>query len=188
MSFNSYTGDERKLLLETAAASIDYGLDHGGALRVDPADYPESLREKRATFVTLTISKQLRGCMGVLDAREPLIVDVANNAYSAAFADPRFPPLSRLERGRLEIKISILTPPEPLEFDSEADLLEKMRPNVDGLILEDGPHRGTFLPSVWESLPDRREFLRHLKHKAGLGPEYWSDSIRISRYRAVEIA
>lgn len=184
----NYTREERELLLKTAADSIDHGLAEGCALRVDPLDYPEALRERRATFVTLTISQQLRGCIGVLEAREPLIVDVANNAYSAAFSDPRFPPLSRLERGRLAIKISILTPPEPLTFDSEADLIDKLRPNVDGLILEEGAHRGTFLPSVWESLPDRHEFLRHLKHKAGLGPEYWSDSIRVQRYRAVEIS
>ncbi|QKK11749.1 MAG: AmmeMemoRadiSam system protein A [Pseudomonadota bacterium] len=188
MSSNSYTGEERDLLLKTAGDSIDHGLLHGCALKVDASDYPEALRDQRATFVTLTINKQLRGCIGVLEARMPLIVDVANNAYSAAFSDPRFPPLGKLERGRLEIKISILTPPEALAFDSEEDLIEKLRPGVDGLILEEGSHRGTFLPAVWESLPDRREFLSHLKQKAGLAPNYWSDRMQVQRYRAVEIS
>lgn len=187
MSSNSYTDEERALLLNTAAESIDHGLEHGAPLAVNPDDYPEPLREKRATFVTLTISNQLRGCIGILEARYPLVSDVAHNAYSAAFADPRFPAVSRLERGRLAIKISILTPPEPLTVKSEADLVAQLRPDVDGIILDDGHHRGTFLPSVWESLPDRQEFVRHLKLKAGMDPHSWSDAIKVQRYRAIEI-
>ena len=182
-----YSEEEQQRMLEVAGRSIDCGLEHQHALSVDPGDYPENLRKQRATFVTLTIGGQLRGCIGVLEAHHPLIVDIANNAYSAAFSDHRFPPLSRVERGRLEVKISILTPPESLECDSEADLLGKMRPYRDGLILEDGACRGTFLPAVWGSLPNPSDFLHHLKQKAGLSPDYWSDSIKIKRYEAIEI-
>lgn len=174
-------------MLEVAGRSIDHGLTHGSPLPVDPSDYPEALRALRATFVTLTIEGQLRGCIGVLEARLPLIVDIANNAYSAAFSDPRFPPVGAAERPLLQIKISVLTPPEPMAVSSEAELLEKIRPYRDGLILEDDRHRGTFLPSVWESLPDPREFVRHLKLKAGLPPDSWSDSLRVSRYEAIEV-
>lgn len=187
MSSVDYSEEEIRSLLEVAGRSIDYGLERQSPLPVDPAGYPEKLRAIRATFVTLTIDRQLRGCIGVLEARHPLVVDVANNAYSAAFNDPRFPPLSASERKRLDIKISVLTPPEPLAVASEADLLERIRPYRDGLILEEGYHRGTFLPAVWESLPEPSDFVRHLKQKAGLSPDYWSDAIRISRYEAVEI-
>ncbi len=187
MSSNSYTFDERTLLLNTAAASIDYGLERGAPLSVDPDDFPATLRDKRATFVTLTRNEQLRGCIGTLEAYEALISNVARNAYSAAFSDPRFAPLSRAERGDLAIKISILTPPEPLAVVSEDDLIAKLRPHVDGVILDDGHHRATFLPSVWESLPERREFLRHLKHKAGMNPDAWSPTIKVRTYRAIEI-
>lgn len=187
MSSSDYTAEERSLLLRIAADSIDHGLTHGTALQVDPVDFPPALRETRATFVTLTIDRQLRGCMGVLEAHQPLVVDVAHNAYTAAFADPRFPPLNKRERDHIAIKLSILTPPEPMTFDSEEDLLAQIRPNEDGLILEEGPCRGTFLPAVWESLPDRRDFLRHLKQKAGLSPGYWSAGLRVKRYRALEI-
>ncbi len=175
-------------MLRVAAQSIDHGLEHDCAVPVDPDDYPEALRETRATFVTLTIGGQLRGCIGMLDAQYPLIVDIAKNAYSAAFSDPRFPSLSRLERGRIAIKLSILTPPESLEVVSEQDLIDKIRPHQDGLILEEGIKRGTFLPSVWESLPNRYDFVRHLKQKAGLNPDHWSDSIKIKRYEAIEIS
>lgn len=188
MSSNSYTDAGRQLLLKTAADSIDHGLAHGAALKVDSSGHPQALLEMRATFVTLTIDDQLRGCMGVLEARHPLIIDVANNAYSAAFSDPRFPPLSRLERGRVAIKISVLTPPEPLAIKSEADLIAQLRPHIDGLILEQGAQRGTFLPAVWETLPEPRDFLRHLKQKAGLNPDAWSDAIKVQRYQAIEIA
>jgi len=173
---------DRRLLLDLARSSIRYGLTHGRPKPVDPADYPPPLREPRAAFVTLNRNGQLRGCIGHLEASQALARDVADNAYAAAFRDPRFPPLTEAEYGDLEVHISVLSPPEPLPIVSEADLLQQMRPGVDGLILEEGYHRGTFLPAVWESLPAPEQFLAHLKLKAGLSPAYWSEGIRVARY------
>jgi AmmeMemoRadiSam system protein A len=112
---------------------------------------------------------------------------VASNAYSAAFEDPRFAPLERGEFERLDIHLSLLSAPEPIQFGSEKDLLAQIRPSLDGLVLEEGARRGTFLPSVWEQLPDPVEFLRHLKRKAGLPADYWSATLRVSRYTSESI-
>ncbi len=172
----------RAMLIDVARRSIQHGLTHGRPLQVNPLDYPEPLREQRASFVTLNRSGQLRGCIGHLEAVAPLVVDVAENAFAAAFRDPRFPPLSAGEFDDLEIHISVLSPPEPMSFTSESDLLGQIRPGVDGLILEDGHAKGTFLPSVWESLPNPRDFLAHLKVKAGLPPTHWSPSVKVYRY------
>ena len=120
----------------------------------------------------------------MLEAVRPLARDVAENAFSAAFRDNRFPPLAADEFDDLELHISILSPPEPMTFRSEQDLIAQIRPEIDGLILEEGLRRGTFLPSVWESLPNPHQFLKHLKQKAGLPTEYWSDTIKVSRYTA----
>lgn len=147
-----------------------------------PANYPETLQQPRATFVTLNIHENLRGCIGTLEAHQALVSDVAHNAHAAAFHDPRFPPLSQREFKDIEIHISILSPPEPMQFTSEADLLKQIRPGIDGLLLEENHHRGTFLPSVWESLHTTQDFLTHLKYKAGLPADYWSDTIKVSRY------
>ncbi|MET0065659.1 MAG: AmmeMemoRadiSam system protein A [Candidatus Thiodiazotropha sp.] len=172
----------RDQLMEVAWHSIRHGLEHQTALRANPLDYPEALRVERACFVTLNRNGMLRGCIGHLEACQALVTDVAENAFAAAFRDPRFPPLSEAELHHLDIHISILTPAEPVSFDSEEALLRQIRPGIDGLILVDGRHRGTFLPSVWESLPDRRDFLLHLKQKAGLPPHYWSDDLQVYRY------
>ena len=169
-----------------ARDSIRKGLC-GEMLAVHATDYPEPLRQLRATFVTLHVDEKLRGCIGTLEARQALVEDVVSNAYGAAFHDTRFPALTWPEYKRLDIHISILSPPEPVQFASEADLLAQLRPQVDGLIIEEGAYRGTFLPSVWEQLPEPREFLRHLKHKAGLSPDYWSSSVRVQRYTTESI-
>ncbi|CAA9892737.1 Protein MTH_857 [Candidatus Methylobacter favarea] len=179
----SLSKDHQKKLLDLAKSSIQHGLQKGKPLKVDLADFPPQLTIKRATFVTLLLHDQLRGCIGTLDAVRPLIEDIAENAYSAAFQDPRFPQLKENELDHLKIHLSILTPAEPVIFTSEQDLLHQLQPGIDGLILEDGHRRGTFLPSVWESLPEAEQFLRHLKQKAGLAPDYWSDSIQVYRYR-----
>lgn len=176
----------KQQLIESARESIKKGLC-GDILTVNAADCPEPLRVPRATFVTLHVDGKLHGCVGTLDARRPLVEDVVSNARSAAFHDSRFPALTWPEFEQLEIHISILSPPEPMMFSSEADLLAQLRPQVDGLILEDGHHRGTFLPSVWEQLPSPREFLRQLKLKAGLNQDYWSKNIHVQRYTAESI-
>jgi AmmeMemoRadiSam system protein A len=174
--------EARRQLLQIARASILHGLEQGRALIPEDEDLSPELQAKRASFVTLNRFDILRGCIGHLEAIMPLAKDVAENAYAAAFRDPRFPPLSRDEFSQLEIHISILSPASALAVKSEADLLAKLRPGVDGLILEDGIARGTFLPSVWESLPQPQDFLQHLKRKAGLAEDYWSDTLKIYRY------
>jgi len=158
-------------------------LQTGRPLKINLTDFPAELTERRATFVTLHKHHQLRGCIGMLEAVRPLAEDIAENAFLAAFRDPRFPPLAADEFGELDIHLSILTPAEPVSFTSEQDLITQLQPGIDGLILEEGRRRGTFLPSVWEQLPEPQQFLRHLKQKAGLSPDYWSENIRISRYR-----
>jgi len=173
----------QQLLLALAKASIQHGLQTGSALKIDLADYPVELQELRATFVTLNLQHELRGCIGVLEAFRPLAEDVAENAYSAAFRDARFPPLNAGEFKDLQIHLSVLTPAEPMFFSSEQDLLNQLQPGIDGLILQSGLRRGTFLPAVWETLPKPEQFLRHLKQKAGLPADYWSNTIRVSRYR-----
>jgi AmmeMemoRadiSam system protein A len=118
----------------------------------------------------------------MLEACRPLAEDVAENACAAAFEDPRFEPLTKKEFEKLEIHISVLSPPEELIFSSKENLLSQIRPGTDGLILQDGFRRGTFLPSVWEELPSKELFLAHLKQKAGLPADYWSDTLRVFRY------
>jgi len=176
--------EDRENLLHTAAAAIDYGLAsrHKHRIDLDLNAFNPTLQQHRASFVTLTIEQQLRGCMGTLEARQPLVLDVAYNAHSAAFKDPRFPPLTQTERDLLHIKISVLNPPCALRFTSEQELLEIINPGEDGLILEAGGHRATFLPSVWEQLPEKSQFWIHLKRKAGLSDNYWSKQIQVSRY------
>ena len=180
MSLNK---EHQQRLLDLAKSSIQHGLQTGRPLKINLADFPAELTEHRATFVTLRKHDQLRGCIGMLEAVRPLAEDIAENAYSAAFKDSRFPPLEADELGELEIHLSILTPAEPVSFTSEQDLLTQLQPGIDGLILQEGHRRGTFLPSVWEQLPKPEQFLRHLKQKAGLAPDYWSENIRIYRYR-----
>jgi len=174
--------EHQRLLLDVARSSIWQGVREGRALTVKAADYPEPLQAQRATFVTLNVEGRLCGCIGALAAYQPLVCDVAEHAHAAAFQDPRFPPVVTAEVNCLELHISILSPPQPMSFSDEADLLTQMRPGVDGLILGDGGRRGTFLPSVWEQLPQPGEFLTHLKRKAGLPGDYWSDTLEVSRY------
>jgi AmmeMemoRadiSam system protein A len=166
----TYSVEQRQLLLEAAHSAIGHAFDHGRAAPwiVDPSDHPEWLRQERATFVTLTIDGQLRGCIGALEAHRALISDVTGNARAAAFSDPRFQPLSPAEFARTAIEISILSPPEPLGTRERQELLTMLRPEVDGLIIESSGRRATFLPSVWKSLPQPTDFLAHLLAKAGL--------------------
>lgn len=173
---------EQQILLALAEEAIRYALQHGRALQINPADYEEALRRPAACFVTLKKEGELRGCIGSLEAHRSMVEDVAHNADAAAFSDPRFPPLREEELAGLELDISLLTPARELHFNSEKELLAQLRPGIDGLILEEGYRRGTFLPSVWEQLPRPEQFLQHLKLKAGLPPNHWSKNIRVSRY------
>jgi AmmeMemoRadiSam system protein B/AmmeMemoRadiSam system protein A len=174
--------EERRRLTEVARDSVSHALRHGTPLIPALAGFPERLRAMRATFVTLKSRGELRGCVGTLSARRPLAEDVAHNAYAAAFQDPRFPPLAAAEFEELSFGISVLSPAVPIGFGSEAELLSSLRPGVDGIILRAGSRTGTFLPAVWESLPQPRDFIAQLKRKAGLPADYWSPAITVERY------
>lgn len=144
-------------------------------------DHP-ALTAPGASFVTLTQAGQLRGCIGSLEAWRPLDADLRENARAAAFRDPRFPPLTADELARTRVEVSLLTPAVALPVADEADALRQMRPGIDGLIFECHGRRGTFLPQVWESLPEPRQFLAHLKQKAGFAPDFWSPDVKLYRY------
>ncbi len=175
-------------LLEICVASIRHGIDTGRVIQIDPDAFDPTLKVRRATFVTLMKNGELRGCIGSLQAIQPLVVDLARNAYAAAFSDPRFEQVSAIEMDGLHIQLSILSEPETINFSSESDLVKQLQPGIDGLILEDSGRQGTFLPSVWESIPGPRDFLNQLKRKAGFSESYWSERIKISRYSTETIA
>ena len=182
MSSIKLTREDQIVCLQVARDSIKHGLQEGRALHVIKNEYSSDLQQNLASFVTLHKNGILRGCIGSLEAHQPLINDVAEHAYSAAFQDPRFPPLQDNEYEQLEIEISVLGIPEKIEFKNEESLLQQIRPNTDGLIIEYNYNRGTFLPSVWEQLPDKKDFLNHLKMKAGLSSDWWDNGVKVSRY------
>jgi AmmeMemoRadiSam system protein A len=171
-----------------ARASIAHGLREGRPLPVDLAGYTAELRAPGASFVTLRKSGELRGCTGTLEPSHPLVVDVAENAFRSAFGDRRFPPLAAGELEELSISVSVLSPLEPIRARSQEELLARLRPGIDGVVLRDGPHVGTFLPSVWESLPDPKDFLDALFRKSLLPPDHWSGTLRFERYTTREAA
>jgi len=179
-----YTHEQRRTLLHVARASIGHGLRHGEPPTLEVAVFDEPLCEARATFVTLRQSDQLRGCIGALEPTRPLVQDVAAHAFAAAFTDPRFSPLTHAELAEVSISIAVLNAPEAIECEDESALLAQLRPQIDGLILEETQHyrRATFLPVVWESLPEPADFVAQLKLKAGLPDDYWSPSLRVLRY------
>jgi AmmeMemoRadiSam system protein A len=174
---------ERRALLQIARDSIEHGLDAHQPLTVDTLAIARALRVPAACFVTLKREGQLRGCIGSLEAQEPLVRAVADAAFSAAFGDPRFPPLSREELADLEIEISVLSPLQAVDVSSERELLELLRPGVDGLVLSEGQRRSTFLPAVWEMLPRPRDFVRQLKAKGGWLELYWSPEMKAQRFQ-----
>jgi len=144
------------------------------------------LHDKGASFVTLTMNHQLRGCIGTLEAVQPLLQDIKTNAYAAAFRDPRFPPLTAAELDAIHIEISLLSTLQPLSFKDEADALAQLRPQIDGLVFKCGHYRSTFLPQVWKQLTDPAAFMAQLKRKAGLSPDFWCDDVEIYRYTVTE--
>lgn len=170
-------------LINIARDSIQSGIEDHAPVSIDLQGLDEEIRQLGASFVTLRIDGQLRGCIGSLVAYRPLAIDVLENAYSAAFRDSRFLPLRADEFPLLHYHISVLGEASTMHFQSEQDLLDQLVPHVDGLILKLGDLRATFLPSVWEQLSEKAEFLNHLKSKAGLPFDYWSDDLKIDRYR-----
>jgi AmmeMemoRadiSam system protein A len=168
-----------------ALEAIGYALERGRPLEVDPSNFPEEWRAPAACFVTLRQEDRLRGCTGSFEQR-PLVVSVARCAHRAAFGDPRFLPVTREELPGLETKVSVLGPPEPLRVASRRALLAELRPGRDGLILSEGSHRATFLPAVWDDLPEPADFLDALLRKAGLSHRYWSSRLRFERYATTD--
>jgi hypothetical protein len=174
------TPEERRTLLGLARQAIREAV-HGGLLpALDLAALPPRLGEHGVTFVTLTVDGMLRGCIGALEASQPLARDVQEHAVAAALNDYRFSSIMAEEMERLEIEISRLTPPVPLTYESPAELPGRLRPGVDGVVLRDSFRRATFLPQVWEKLPDPEAFLSHLCQKMGAPPDLW-------RHRLLEV-
>lgn len=185
MSLTELNNENKKTLLNIAKKSIKFGILNQRALPVKLNEFDVQLQQDAASFVTLTLNNNLRGCIGTLEAHQALIKDVSDHAYAAAFEDPRFPKLSEQELTEIEVSISILTPAVAIHFSSEKDLLSQLEPGLDGVILEAGFKRATFLPAVWEQLKSPEEFLNHLKIKAGLNANDWPDQIKISRYQTI---
>ncbi len=179
--------NERVELLKLARESIARGLD-GCHLELPPNAWTPAMLEPRATFTTLRLEGELRGCCGTIEPQRPLVHDVWHSAWNSAYADPRFWSVSAPEIDLLEIAISVLTPLEPMHVGSDAELIRSLEPGVDGLVLRCGVRQATFLPAVWQMLPDPGEFVGALKHKAGWPRTYWAADMTVFRYRTETFA
>lgn len=176
------------LVLEICSKTIALGLN-GKQLDVlnEYKDIPPVLNETGSCFVTLKINGDLRGCIGSIIAHQPLLRDLVQNAYNAAFADNRFYPLTEEEFDNLEISVSLLSEPKKMSFEDEADFMDQIVPFTDGIIIKDGMYQAVYLPSVWEQLPDKEDFIRSLKQKAGLGSEHFSKSFEAYKFTTEHI-
>jgi uncharacterized protein len=170
---NRLTPEEKQSLLALARQSLEAGVRNQPLPKLDPARLTPALRAEGASFVTLTIQGELRGCIGALEPYQPLAEDVGEHAVAAGLEDYRFPQVQESELTRILIEVSRLTVPVPLEYKDVGDLLSKLRPGVDGVILRDGSRRATFLPQVWEKIPDAAAFLANLCYKMGAAPDTW---------------
>ncbi|GJQ52048.1 MAG: hypothetical protein HKUEN02_08950 [Anaerolineaceae bacterium] len=168
--------EERQTLLRLAREAMTQRVKGGKLPPLDISSLPQRLREPGAAFVTLTIHGKLRGCVGALEAYQPLANDVRKHAVAAALEDPRFSPVEERELEMIQIEISRLTNPIPLDYTDADDLLSKLRPHIDGVILRNRSRRATFLPQVWKTIPDQAEFLNQLCLKMGLNETIWRTS------------
>lgn len=175
--------NQGEILLPIARSSISEALGQP----LEAAENAAWLQDKAACFVTLTQQQQLRGCIGTLEAHRSLLEDVKSNARAAAFQDSRFTPLTAKELSFTEIEISLLSATQLIDFSNEQEALAQLRPGIDGVVFEYGAYRSTFLPQVWQQLPDTIEFVAHLKHKAGLSPDFWADKVKLSRYTVTKL-
>ena len=178
------TSAELDLLREVAQRSVTALVRDRVRFDPHPVDYPPALRAPGAVFVTLRRRGALRGCIGMMAPELPLVRATADRARAAAVSDPRFAPVDPSELADLQVEVSVLTPMEPFTVGGYDELVRVLRPGVDGLLVEAGAHRATFLPSVWDELPDAREFVAQLWRKAGLPPGSWPTGIETWRYRA----
>ena len=172
----------RDEILRVAGAAIRHGLAKGKPPAVDVKTFTRDLQPHRATFVTLKKGNKLRGCIGTITAHRPFVEDVVHNAYAAAFRDHRFAPLQADEAKDTAVSISLLGKPKAMSFADELDFLGQLQPHIDGLIIRDGDQRAVFLPQVWADLPDPKTFLSHLKRKAGMHEDHWSDRFQAWRF------
>jgi AmmeMemoRadiSam system protein A len=173
-------------LFALADLGVRAGLAGQPAPQVDPEILLPALRQPQGAFVTIEVDGELNGCIGSIVAAEPLGVAVPQLAWKAAFADPRLPPLTPAEHPSTEIKISVLTPLEPVAAGSEAELLANLEVGTDGVLIRSGAANATFLPAMWDKLPDPLSFLRHLEAKAGLRPGHWPSDMEAWRYRSTD--
>ena len=180
--FENITARDKQTILKVARHAIQYGLTYKSPPLLELENYTPQLQAKAATFVTLKETNKLRGCIGTLEAYQPLIQDVAEHAYAAAFNDPRFPPVNSIEEPMLHISISLLSSPDTISLNNEQELVAQLEPRKTGLILEYGPHKATYLPSVWEQISSPQEFVSQLKRKAGLAEQFWDDSMTFKTY------
>lgn len=169
-------------MLDIAHRSIEAGLDGASMPSLDAEGMQGVLATQRDSFVTLTRNGELRGCMGVIESPRPLAQNAADCAFSAAFRDRRFTPLTPAEAAQIRIEVSVLSEMEPIVIRDREDLLQQLQPGVDGLLMEDGRYRSILLPQVWEKVGSAQKFLEHLLSKAGLPGDYWSGTIRFSRF------
>jgi len=167
------TPEEKKLLLGIARSALEISVRGEKWPVLDLESMPARVREEGASFITLTIHGNLRGCIGALEPYQPLVLDVQEHAIAAALEDPRFPPVAPNELDKIDIEISRLTMPKNLAYTDAEDLLAKLHPQVDGVILRDGSRRATFLPQVWEKIPDKADFLDNLCYKMGAAADVW---------------
>ena len=179
--------DHRAALLAVATDTVDRGLIDRRRVLPEPGDDP-ALVQGAATFVTLERGEALLGCIGTLEATEPLVVNVARNAWSAAFADPQLPSITPDDFAVMRVRVSVLSPLSPVKARSWRDVQRHVVPGVDGLLVEAPGHRATLLPSAWEKVPDRAQFLDVLWHKAGLAPRDWLPGTKVRRYTTEELS
>ena len=181
------TDKERSYLLAIARQAIEDGVRGKTLEQIELDELSPNLREPGASFVTLTKKGELRGCVGALEAYQPLVEDVREHAIAAALQDYRFSPVAPEELSELIIEISFLTPPVQLEYKKPEELLDRLRPGIDGVIMREGMKRATFLPQVWQKLPDQTQFLGHLCQKMGVDENYWRKNIlKIFTYQVEE--
>lgn len=187
MTEDKLTIEEKQTLLKLARQALENGVRGEKLPPLDLKSMPQRLQEPGATFVTLTIAGNLRGCVGALEAYQSLAEDVREHAVAAALQDFRFPNVGPEELSQIEIEVSRLTPPVPLEYTTPEDLLSKLCPEIDGVLLRDGSRRATFLPQVWEKLPDPADFLDTLCYKMGAASDLWRKKyLDVSIYQVEE--
>lgn len=181
------SNQDRQILLKLARQFIQLAVEKKRLPVLDLSSFSPDLQRNGASFVTLTEAGELRGCIGTLEPYQPLVQDVCEHAVAAALQDYRFPPLQPFEVPLIKIEISRLTLPQPIEYTNPMDLPGLLRPGVDGVILKDGIHKATFLPQVWEQLPDPYDFLSHLCQKMGVSPGLWQRKVlSVSIYEVEE--